>query len=110
MYLDYTNNPELGERLAQIQEDDERLALAARDEYTDKFGVGYSAGNDSPSDELPDGYTVIGAVGWQAIIAETGTDLTDETVVWPYPLFKPEWAAGFPFGVLKEEFAFTELP
>jgi hypothetical protein len=103
MYIDISiqGNDDIGDRLAADQVADEELGAAAVAEWRSAFDQPY--GMYQPPLEVPDGYQIVGAVGHQRLIAEVGP-LDIDAVVWPFPMFAPDWADGFRLGTLFARF------
>jgi hypothetical protein len=103
MYIDISidGNDELGDRLAADQVADEELGAAAVAEWRSVFDEPY--GMYEPPSDVPDGFQIVGAVGHQRLIAGDGP-LSVDAVVWPFPMFAPDWADGFRLGTLFARF------
>jgi len=110
MYVDLTadGGEGLAERLAATQVADEELGLAAVREWQAKFGEPY--GMVEPSHEVPEGHEVVGAVGMQRLVVKSGDELSLDAVVWPFPMFAPDWADGFRLGTLFARFYVVLTP
>lgn len=78
------------------------LGLAASSEYATKFGQPRTVVDRT----LPEGFTVVAQLGENQIVRRTEDELTDDTIVWPFPAFHPNWADGFQYGDLVELYPF----
>lgn len=107
MYVDISVDgaDELGDRLAATEVAAEELSAAAIREWMAKFGKPYASA--AKITDIPEGYVMVGAVGMQLLIAGTTDELSLDTVVWPYPMFGPDWADGFTLGALFARFWVT---
>ncbi len=86
----------------------QKLMLAARDEYRDVFGV-MPTHRPEPIDEIPNGYESIGTFANTSIIKRVDDPTDDTTTVWPWPYFDPEWAGGMVLSELRAMFPFMSI-